>query len=480
VSITGDRAWTKRQGAPLIPEELRAENLAELDCVDWVYIEPAPTAFDLLRSVRPDVYVKGKEYETNDDPRFAAERAAVEDAGGRVVFSSGDVVFSSTALITALERSIDPYHARLMQLLSRPELDQGTLGSHIAAFRGKRVLVVGESILDFYMLCDQPEVAAEAPVLTLRPLEKRRYDGGAAIIARHLAAMGAKPVLLTGVPRTGDEGLRLRLAAEGIELAPIAMDQPLAEKHRYLVGTQKVMKVNNLSPIVLDAASQDTLVRDAVAIARGFDAAIVADFGNGLLSPGLLTRLGTALRPLVGVLSGDVSGTKAPLTAFQHFDLLSPSEAEIRGATRTFDESLPAAAWRVLEAGHTRRLFITLGGDGLIAFEPLANSATDTDNDHDSHRSRVRGEHVPALSGAPIDPMGCGDALLSAATLALTTGASTLASAFLGSIAAACEAQRLGNIPISAADLRHGMSRVAQATLAYAPDHAQQRSLMAS
>ncbi|MFN9975696.1 MAG: adenylyltransferase/cytidyltransferase family protein, partial [Phycisphaerae bacterium] len=59
VSITGDESYQKRGGSPLIPQELRAENLAELDCVDWVFIDPDPTALQLLESVRPDVYVKG-------------------------------------------------------------------------------------------------------------------------------------------------------------------------------------------------------------------------------------------------------------------------------------------------------------------------------------------------------------------------------------------------------------------------------------
>jgi len=62
VSITGDRSFTKRQSSPLIPGDLRAENLAELDCVDWVFVEDRPTAEELLRAVKPDVYVKGREY----------------------------------------------------------------------------------------------------------------------------------------------------------------------------------------------------------------------------------------------------------------------------------------------------------------------------------------------------------------------------------------------------------------------------------
>lgn len=466
VTITGDSAWTKRQGAPLIPEELRAENLAELDCVDWVYIEERPTAAELLAEVKPDVYVKGREYEHNADPRFAAERSAVEAGGGRVVFSSGDVVFSSTALIAALERSADPYHGRLSQLLERPELEGGALTARVGAFRGKRVLVVGETIADTYVLCDQPEIAAESPVMTLRPLERRQYDGGAAIIARHLAALGASPVLVTGISAdAAGQALRQRLESEGVEVVGLSVDQPLAEKQRFLVGTQKVMKLNNFQPLVLDASRQDRLVAMASSAARGCDGAIVADFGNGLLSPGVVERLSAELRPKVDVLAGDVSGQRAALKQFRGFDLLAPSESEARGMMRCFDESIPVVAWRLMEETQSKHVLITLGGDGLIAFERLAEDPASDRGD----RSRVRGEHVPALTSYPVDPLGCGDALLATATLAMTAGASPVAAAFLGSLAAATEAQRLGNIPISGTDLRHGIVRLHTSRLVYAP-----------
>lgn len=491
VSITADAAYTKREGAPLIPEDHRADNLAELDCVDWVYIEPLPTAVDLLTAVKPDVYVKGKEYEANSDPRFAAERAAVETAGGRVVFSSGDVVFSSTALIAAMAHSADPYDARLAHLLSRPDLSPQVLTPLISSFKDARVLVVGETIIDTYALCDAQEVADESPVLTLRPLEYQHYDGGAAIIARHLAALGARPTLLTALPRSGTAGAELvsRLNAQGVEVCSIPMDQPLAQKQRFLVGNQKILKINNLSPIVLDATSADALVHHAGRIASGtgvdptpFDAAIVADFGNGLLSAGLIERLGMLLRPLVRTLAGDVSGMKAPLLSFRHFDLVSPSEKEARGATRSFDESLPAVAWRVLESTGVGNLFITLGGDGLIAFSPLPDaredplapawiglSETGQPTVAESNRSRVRGEHVPALTSVPLDPLGCGDALLAASTLTLARGGSALQAALLGALGASCEAQRLGNHPIAASDLKVALARLAQARLAFTP-----------
>ncbi|MHC4828067.1 MAG: adenylyltransferase/cytidyltransferase family protein, partial [Planctomycetota bacterium] len=77
VSITGDTMVEKGTGRPLIPQELRAESLAALDCVSLVVISQEPTALELLHVLRPDVYVKGREYEGNRDPRFQAEKEVV-------------------------------------------------------------------------------------------------------------------------------------------------------------------------------------------------------------------------------------------------------------------------------------------------------------------------------------------------------------------------------------------------------------------
>jgi rfaE bifunctional protein nucleotidyltransferase chain/domain len=472
VTITGDAGYTKRAGAPLIPEELRAENLAELDCVDWVYIEPRTTAAELLDEVRPDVYIKGREYETNSDPRFAQERANVERHGGRVVFSSGDVVFSSTALIASLERSIDPYHARLAQLLARPELDGQRLNATLASMRGQRVLIVGETILDTYVHCDQPEVAAESPVMTLRPLERRTYDGGAAVIARHVAALGGRPVLLTGLPDDAPARAFVdRMTSEGVEVRSVRTDVPIAEKQRFLVGAQKVMKLNLLAPLVMDATTHAELVRQADEIAGELetDGAIIADFGNGLLTPSLVTHLCERLRPRVRVLSGDISGRRASLRAFQGADLLCPSESEAREALRSFGEGLSSVAWRLMNETRTRHLMLTMGADGLVAFEPLEGVELGAEPEANDNRSRVAGEHIPALSTYPIDPLGCGDTLLATATMALGAGGSLLSAAFLGAIGAACQAQRLGNTPVSASDVRHGFVRLHTARLAFAP-----------
>ncbi|HHN77628.1 MAG TPA: hypothetical protein ENK11_03000 [Phycisphaerales bacterium] len=461
VSITGDDEIRKGTGRPLIPQELRAENLAELDCVDWVYIEPAATAQELLDAVRPDIYIKGREYEHNDDPRFRAERETVERHGGRVVFSSGDVVFSSSALIEAMEQSIDPFHHRLSRLLDEPDLQTDKLETLLASMRGRRVVIVGELIRDTYIFCDRPDVAGESPMMTLRPVEHRFYDGGAAILARHAAALGAKPVLVTAMP--DDEAARMmrsRLESEGVGVRAITQRTPIAEKQRFLVGATKVMKVDRLEQAALDARERERLAALASAACEeegGCDAAIIADFGLGLLTPALIGRLCAMLRPSSAVLAGDVSGRRAGLEQMAGMDLLCPSESELRDSRRNYGDSLPAVAWDLLEKTGTRSAIVTMGPEGLIAFDRIAGV------EGEGWQSRLRGEHVPAMTPHAVDALGCGDALLTSATLALASGGSLLAGAYLGAIAASVEARTLGNMPVGAATIRREMNRIAAA-----------------
>ncbi|QYU66442.1 hypothetical protein J4558_15820 [Leptolyngbya sp. 15MV] len=226
-----------------------------------------------------------------------------------------------------------------------------------------------------------------------------------------------------------------------------------------------------LEPLVLDAGQQDRLLglaAEAAGQPGGSHAsgAIIADFGQGLLSPVLLQRLCGTLRPRADVLAGDVSGKRSSLRAMRKMDLLCPSESELRAAYHEFDATLPAVVWRMLEETIGRAATITMGPEGAIAFDRLPDADQDRAN---LVRTRLRAEHVPSMVPYAIDPLGCGDALLATATLSLAAGGSLAAATLLGSVAAGGQAQRIGNLPVSATDVRHGVARLHTAHMAFAP-----------
>jgi len=447
VSVSADSHVNKGVDRPLIPEDLRAASLAALECVDRVYLNPHSTAVDLLELLQPDVYVKGREYEHNHDPRFLAERDAVTKHGGRVVFSSGDIVYSSTALIGSMRLAESMNGEKIGKFCRQHALDARSLQSIVARFRGKRVVVIGDYILDRYHFCDASGIAGEAPVVALRSLERKDFDGGAGVVAAHLAGLGASPTLVCS--SSDDEAsyqADMRLAACGIDVRSIRLRHQAVVKNRYLVDETKMFKVDEGQVAPLDSKSEQVLAEQILASADGAAAVIFADFGYGTISAGLLERVMPALRASVPILTADVSGRQGNLLRFGGVDLLCPTEREVRETLHDFGSGLGAVVSRLLQTTNAKQAIITLGKQGLVTFDwPNVTPA--------ASEYRLRSEYLPALPARAVDSLGCGDALLATASLALAVGGSLQAAALLGSMAGSIEVSSLGNVPISSEQL---------------------------
>ena len=440
VSVSGDTHVNKGFDRPLIPQDLRASSLAALECVDCVYVNDHPTALELIEALRPDVYVKGREYEQNHDARFLKERETVVNHGGRVVFSSGEVVYSSTELIGTLTRPDRFYDEKISRLRDRCGLSTNNLQSLLRRARGLRVVVVGDYILDRYHFCDATGVAGEGPMLSLRPMQDRDYDGGAGVIALHLAGLGAQPVLVSALADDELSGqIAMRLEGQGVEMQCHRGRREVVCKHRYLVDHTKLFKVDEGASTPGDLQLEGLLAAKILAACEGAQAVVFCDFGYGMITPTLLDRLLPELRQRIPVLTADVSGRQNNLLRFREVDLLCPTEREVREAQQDFSSGLGAVVWNLLNTTNARQAIITLGKQGLVTFDGSPRPMP----------QRLHSDYLPALAPHAIDTLGCGDALLATASLALAAGGSLEAAAFLGSIAAALEAQEIGNQPIT-------------------------------
>ncbi len=454
VSLTGDSQVSKDVQRPYIPEELRAENLAALEAVDMVYVNSHPTATDLLRALKPDIYVKGSEYEQSSDPGFLAEKQVVAAYGGRVLFSSGDVVFSSTRLIEALSHDPTLDIDRLTTICRRHEIDRNSTEALLDRFASLRVLVVGDVLLDRYVLCDATELAGEAPMMSLTQLEERVYIGGAGIIAQHVAGLGAKPYLLSAC--AADEAtsqIRDMLGHIGAEAHLIPGHPRIPQKTRYLVDTTKVMRVEDGRYHPLDSIAEEKAAKWVESIIDEIDAIIISDFGYGTITGGLIGRVREIAKSNAPVVTADASGPRGRLLDFKEVDLLCPAERTLRASLHDFERGLSFAAWDILQETNAKELLVTLGKKGLVVF-----SRQSQDNNRPEWRGRLRSEYLPMLADRLVDPLGCDSVLQTTATLALAAGGSLMQAAYLGTAATAIEYACLGNEPINANMLRRWLS----------------------
>lgn len=453
VSVTPDRFVNKGPDRPMFDERLRADNLAALEFVDWVIIHDQPTATELLGQIQPDVYVKGAEYSNNHDSRFEQERACVEAVGGRVVFSSDDVVYSSSAIIeslSSLPRAVGS-GLGLLAISQSHDLSSNGIAQCIERARGKRVMVLSESILDVYAHCRWPEIAQEHPMLSLFPDREESFDGGGAIIASHLAAMGLEVTLCTPLGTDAESDLfRSRMNQRGVEVVEIATDLPMPRKIRYLVDQKKVMKIDSSVRVEVSPRAGDDLI-DRIRVAS-FDALIIADFGLGLFANKLASRVISGVRDHVGMILGDVSGRRAQLGEMYGADVLCPCEVELRQMLDAEHEPLEHLAERAIQITGVEALCLTRAAEGLQI-----------------HRPQQKTVHVPALCSDPVDVLGCGDALLTAMTVCLLGGADHIQAGFVGSLAAAIQGETHGNIPITSQQI---IERARELSAQFAFEHA--------
>lgn len=105
VTLTPDQYIDKGPGRPAFNQDLRAESIAALECVNYVAINKWPTAEDTLRLLRPDIYVKGQEFEKLEDKtgKIQREHDVIKEIGAEIRFTHG-IVFSSTKLLNTYFR----------------------------------------------------------------------------------------------------------------------------------------------------------------------------------------------------------------------------------------------------------------------------------------------------------------------------------------------------------------------------------------
>src|SRR5882672_11130737 len=151
-SVTADRHVDKGPYRPHVPQDMRAKNLADLEKVDYVVIDHNAKPTENIRLIEPDYFAKGFEYAANGTAASTSEEAAVVHAyGGEIIFTPGDIVHSSSALIELAPPSIKL--EKLQDLMERRGVTFDTLRQTLSAMKGRAVHVVGDTIVDSVTYC---------------------------------------------------------------------------------------------------------------------------------------------------------------------------------------------------------------------------------------------------------------------------------------------------------------------------------------
>ena len=164
-------------------------------------------------------------------------------------------------------------------------------------------------------------------------------------------------------------------------------------------------------------------------------------FNYGCLPQDLVDAIADRARSRGVMMAADsqVSSQTGDVSRFKGMTLLTPTEREARVALNDFTSGLAVISERLIERARTRHLVITLGAEGA-----LINTMAE---------GRHQSDRLPAFNPSPKDVSGAGDSLFMASSMALRAGADIWQASYLGSLAAALQVSRVGNLPLTTAEL---------------------------
>ena len=451
VSLTADKFILKGEDRPYMPQELRVNSMAALEFVDLVYIDNESWAGPLIKEVKPDIYVKGKEYEDIFKGIFGQERKIIEEAGGKMYFSSGDVVFSSSQLIEDYKKKFNLNYEVFEVFCKRNNITYDSINKLIDKYSSAKILVIGDVLVDEYIFSEVIDVSHEAPILTIRPIEKKKYVGAAGIVASHIKGLGgnASLISLIGNDEMGNY-IQDSLLKTGVDAQLITDDShPTIVKSRYLGDNQKILKVDNSQPVELSKEIKQDIINTVKNNYADISCLVFSDFAYGFISQDLINELTSWANNLNIKVIGDVSGTLGGnILKFKNAFLITPTEKEARKVFEDKRSGLSNIAKRILNITQSNNIVITLGANGVIAFK---DSSYKVYGDDDSH---LESEYVPALEKNAIDSMGAGDAMLAMMSLVLAAEGSLSEAVYLGNISSYLEVNKFGNKPNSLEELK--------------------------
>lgn len=442
ISVTADLHVHKASMRPYVPQKLRAENLAALEFVDYVIIDKEPNPIKNLIFLKPDYFVKGREYVGGKvNPKTLDEMNTLKDYGGTFIHTPGDFIMSSSRIIES--ENPDLSIEKLLSLMEGENLTFEDIEKTIKNVKNIPVLVIGDSIIDTYINTELLGSNAKTPTFSTRYINQNEFIGGAAIIAEHLRAAGADVTFcsILGNDPLGKK-IKKNLLNSGINDETISLSyRPTTEKKYFISDNYRLLKVDTIDNSPINDEVINIIEKKIKKFKKGI--IIFSDFRHGIFHKNSIPIFTKSINKKVfKIADSQVASRWGNILDYQNFDLITPNEKEVRFALADQDTTIRPLSSELYNKAQCKFLIVKMGSKGSITF-----------------RRRIKNNDIrsffviDALEKNAIDPVGCGDALLAYTSLSLYASKNIVIASILGSISAAIESKIDGNLPVKLDDV---------------------------
>ncbi len=314
-------------------------------------------------------------------------------------------------------------------------IDTQKLLDIVFKFKGKRILVLGDVMLDRYLYGTVERISPEAPVPIVKLISEEYRLGGAANVANNIKEMGGE-VFLIGSCGNDSEGNTLKEIL-GKRQIPFF----LFEKKDTTVKTRIISKGQQLLRLDKETIEEEFVdIETFKKLISHYQTVVVSDYGKGFVTEKILNILITSEDKRVLI-----DPKKRNFFKYKNCYLITPNKKETSqwwGREVTEKKEILDAGEYILDASNSKNLLITLGKDGMVVF--LEDGSV---------------WKIPAVVHNVFDVTGAGDVVISSLSLAIASGANLLNSSYISNIAAGISVGKPGTATVSVEEIINSLNK---------------------
>jgi len=305
-------------------------------------------------------------------------------------------------------------------------------------WKNKRVLVVGDVMLDRYVWGDVERISPEAPVPIVRAGHKSSQAGGAANVAANITGLGAGSTLI-GVIGADEDGECLKLCLDSMGVnhkLVVSQKRPTTAKLRVFGGNQQMLRLDVEEVTECDGEIEEQIEQHVKQVLPAMDALVLSDYAKGVLSEKVCQSLiASAYRAGIPVL---VDPKQRSFERYQGATTICPNLQELSTATGVSCkniEQILSAGQELVAALKLQYLTVTLSEKGIAI---LRKDSKDS---------------FPAMARQVYDVSGAGDTVIATLALSLASGLEIETAAQLANVAAGIVVSKVGTVPVERDEL---------------------------
>jgi D-beta-D-heptose 7-phosphate kinase/D-beta-D-heptose 1-phosphate adenosyltransferase len=319
-------------------------------------------------------------------------------------------------------------------------VDKTELLALVGALQKKKVVVIGDLMLDVYIRGAVARISPEAPIPVVEINEKdKKMPGGAANVAANITALGGRSAIIGSVGRdqAGKELIQ-ELKIKKVETKGVIAltDRPTTEKTRVIANTQQVVRIDREVKSALNEKQQNMIIKKAIEALKDADGIIFEDYNKGLLTTKVIRKIIAFAKARKKIITVDPKFHN--FFEFKGVTVMKPNMKEVTEAlgTEAVGQTFETIGARVMKKLECKAVVLTRSEHGMTIFENGQPPRT-----------------IPTFAREVFDVSGAGDTVIATLTLALAAGASLLQAAALANYAAGIEVEKLGVATVSAEEL---------------------------